>query len=97
MAELPVEAEETADLPDGLIPPIEVNDEEAGLVPEPSAVEPAPVVSHGAVLVRDRYLVDTGKPLSNLDTPSAKAYAVEDRRDLGRQLYALVCTPGVPV
>ncbi|MDA1089885.1 MAG: hypothetical protein O3A85_06195 [Proteobacteria bacterium] len=50
----------------------------------------------GQALIRDRFLVDAGSPLPFLDTPSAKAYEVEDRRDLGSKLYGLVCTPGLP-
>ena len=50
----------------------------------------------GQALIGDRYLVDASSPLPNLDTPSAKAYEVEDRRDLGSKLYGLVCTPGLP-
>jgi len=94
MAELPLEAEETgSDLPDGLMPPSgpELSDETGP--PE----EPTHATSHGSVLLRDRYLIDTGKPLPVFDTPSAKAFSVEDRRDLGRQLFGLVCTPGLPV
>ncbi len=41
-------------------------------------------------------MIDASSPLPNLDTPSAKAYEVEDRRDLGRRLFGLVCTPGLP-
>lgn len=34
--------------------------------------------------------------LTDLDAPTASAYAVEDRREPGRHLFALVCTPGLP-
>ena len=50
----------------------------------------------GPVLLRERYLIDGGTPLADLDSPSAKAYQVEDRRDPGRKLFALICTPGLP-
>ena len=56
----------------------------------------APVMS-GPVLLNDRYHIDPQSPLPDFDSPSAKAYAVEDRRDGGRQLFALVCTPGLPI
>jgi hypothetical protein len=50
----------------------------------------------GVVVLEDQYLIDPGGPLANLDSPSAKAYSVEDRHDLGRRLFALICTPGIP-
>ena len=49
------------------------------------------------VLINDRYLVDMNSPIISLDTPSAKAYAVEDQRNQEIPLFALVCTPGLPV
>ena len=48
------------------------------------------------VLLHDRYLINPSTPLSDLDSPSAKAYLAEDRHDLGRKLFALICTPGLP-
>jgi len=68
------------------------------LEPETDEETPAPQqqAAGAPVLLRDRYLIDPGSPIPNLDTPSAKAYEVEDRRDLGRKLFALVCTPGLP-
>lgn len=53
-------------------------------------------VPGGPSLLFDRFEVDPGKPIPQLDTPSARAYAVEDRRDPSRNLYALICAPGVP-
>ena len=54
-----------------------------------------PVVS-APVLLNDRYQIDPQRPLPDYDSPSAKSYAVEDRRSADRQLFALVCTPGLP-
>lgn len=54
-------------------------------------------VRGGTVVLRDRFLIDGDKPLANLDSPNAKAYMAEDRRDLSRNLFALVCTPGIPI
>ena len=48
------------------------------------------------VLLHDRYLINPSTPMSDLDSPSAKAYLAEDRHDLGRKLFALICTPGLP-
>ncbi|MFC1673654.1 hypothetical protein ACFL12_05825, partial [Pseudomonadota bacterium] len=45
----------------------------------------------------NRYLIFPAMPLTDLDSPTALAYGVEDRREPGRQLFALVCTPGLPV
>ena len=50
----------------------------------------------GSVLLGDRYRLEPGAPLIGLDTPSATAYAVEDLRDAAHQLFALICTPGLP-
>ncbi len=98
MAELPLDAEETgSDLPEGLAPPGNSDGSDGVSPPEPPPAQSMPAASHGAVLLRDRYLVDSGKPLPEFDAPTAKAYAVEDRRDLGNQLLALVCTPGFPI
>ena len=51
----------------------------------------------GPVLLNDRYAIDPGQPLADLDTPSAMAFAVEDRRQDGRSLFALICAPDLPV
>ena len=48
------------------------------------------------VLLHDQYLIYPESPLDDLDSLSAKAYKVEDRRNLGRKLFALICTPGLP-
>ena len=91
MAESPNEAKvgEELSLPDAALAP------EAEAPPEAESLSPPPTAV-GAVLLRDRYLIDFNMPLTDMDTPSAKAYTVEDRRDLGRKLFGLVCTPGLP-
>ncbi|MCH7864432.1 MAG: serine/threonine protein kinase [Proteobacteria bacterium] len=92
MAEAPMEAAagEEIPAPDAALDPEAETPSEAE--PPAPAVQPAA----GPVVFRDHYLIDTHTPLPHLDTPSAKAYAVEDRRDLGRKLFGLVCTPGLP-
>ncbi len=92
MAEAPIEAEVDNDipLPEGLAPP------EAAPEPVVEQAAPPPQTGGGPVVMHDRYYIDPGAPLPQLDSPSAKAYAVEDRRDLSRKLYALICTPGLP-
>jgi len=65
-----------------------------GAAESPSA---APRGTHGPVLLFDRYQIKPDRPLPELSTPSASAFAVDDRRDTGRQLFALVCTPGLPL
>ncbi len=59
---------------------------------ETSAAKPP----KGAPLLHDRYQIDPETPLPDLDSPSAKAYAVTDRREDGNNLFALICTPGLP-
>lgn len=51
----------------------------------------------GSAVLRDRFLIDGSAPLPHLDSPNARAFTVEDRRDLSRNLFALICTPGVPI
>ena len=51
----------------------------------------------GSVVLRDRFLVNGDKPLPALDSPNARAFLAEDRHDLSRDLFALVCTPGIPI
>lgn len=66
----------------------------------PPAAEPATAATrgaHGPVLLVDRYQINADRPLPELSTPSASAFAVDDRRDIGRRLFALVCTPGLPL
>ncbi|MGB0671522.1 MAG: hypothetical protein ACPGNT_08500, partial [Rhodospirillales bacterium] len=48
------------------------------------------------IIMHDRYRLDPDTPLSDLDLPSAKAYLCEDRREAGRLLFCLICTPGLP-
>ena len=53
-------------------------------------------VDHEANLLFGRYYIDPNTPLPSFDSPSARAFSVEDRRDIGRQLFALICTPELP-
>jgi len=47
-------------------------------------------------MLRDRYLIRSGQPLPDLSTPSAEAFAAEDKRDSNRALFALICRPDLP-
>ena len=58
--------------------------------------EPEPVLG-GSAILRERFLIDGNKPLPDLDSPNARAFQAEDRRDLARHLFALVCSPGMPI
>jgi len=60
-------------------------------------IEESAPVRGGSVVLRERFLVNGGKPLPDLDSPNAKAFMAEDRHDLSRNLFALVCTPGIPL
>lgn len=108
MAELPLEAEETGlDLKE--VPPtpeletLEVGDvrqntdlnEDTSNAAHEGVLDAA--VEQVAVLLNDRYLVHPDKPLPGLNSPSARAFAVEDQRDSSIQLYALVSAPDLPV
>ena len=97
MAEQPLETEELGtDLPEGLVPPDDISPQRE----EPDGVSLPPVAEtsghSGPVLLRDRYLIDLSTRIPELDQPSAKAYAVEDRRDFTHKIFALACTPGLP-
>ena len=92
MAEAPIAAEAGEDIP----LPDAVPSPESGAPPEADVPAPPVQTAGGPVLLHDRYLIDITAPIPELDTPSAKAYKVEDRRDLGSALFGLVCTPGLP-
>lgn len=66
---------------------------------EEHAAEPAgqPSSTGGTAILRERFLIDGGEPLPDLDSPSALAYAAHDRRDSESKLYAVICQPGMPV
>ncbi len=48
------------------------------------------------VEVRERYDVDSGKPVPALDSQPAVAHACNHKRDSKRTLYALICDPKLP-
>lgn len=52
--------------------------------------------SFAPTVLRERYFIDPSSPLPDFDQPSAKAFAVEDRKEPQRELFALICTPGLP-
>jgi len=86
MAEAPMDLEEGEDIP---LPGAEI--------PDPGAAPPPPPVARGPVIINDRFMIDPGSPLTELDLPSATAFMAEDRREPSRKLFALICTPGLPV
>lgn len=49
------------------------------------------------IMINERFSVDPSIPLPDLDSPSAKAYMAEDRRDIDRPVFALVCNPALPI
>lgn len=64
---------------------------------EPMVDNKAPPVPVGPPgVLRDRYLVRSNQPLVDLSTPSADAFAAEDKRDPNRSLFALICRPDMP-
>lgn len=69
-------------------------------IPEPERMGDLPPLDSAQfppLLVQDRYSVFPSMALPDLNSPSALAYAAEDRRDPGRHLFALICKPGMPV
>ncbi|MGB0682029.1 MAG: hypothetical protein ACPGOV_04955 [Magnetovibrionaceae bacterium] len=69
-------------------------EEAATATPPPAAAPPAR--TRGGVILHERYRIDPDTPLSDLDLPSTKAFACEDRRESGRALFCYICTPGLP-
>lgn len=56
-----------------------------------------PAISTARIVdVKDRYQIDSGKPLPEFDSQPAVAYACSHKRDSKRTLYALVCDPKLP-
>lgn len=56
-----------------------------------------PAMTTGRIIdVRDRYDVDSSKPLPALDSQPAVAYHCLHKRDSKRALYALICDPKLP-
>ena len=49
------------------------------------------------VTLNNRYLISPSTALPELNSPSAHAYGVEDQREPGRHLFALICKPGLPI
>ena len=47
-------------------------------------------------IVRGRYFIDSTSPLSHLDSPTARAYKVEDKKNPTRPLFGLICLPDMP-
>ena len=63
--------------------------------PQEPANKPAPAPAGGGnfITVRDRYSIYYDRAIPALDMPNALAFEVEDRKQPGRALYALVCKP----
>ncbi len=59
----------------------------------PPKVAPQAPSGGNSIVVRDRYSIYYDRPISKLDMPNAQAFEVEDRKQPGRALYALVCKP----
>jgi len=88
---------------ESLLPP-----EEVGIVvpetnPEPDqasepefGTDPEDISQHPPATLHGRYLIFPAMPLPALDSPTAKAYAVEDRTEPKQNLFALVCSPMQP-
>ncbi|PCI40277.1 MAG: hypothetical protein COB46_07335 [Rhodospirillaceae bacterium] len=52
--------------------------------------------NHPPSMLKGRYQIFPAMPLSELDSPTALAYTVEDKREPNRVLFALVCSPALP-
>lgn len=71
--------------------------EAAEQLPEEATAGSTPTAPvYAPSILMDRYLIDPNTRLNELDTPSASAFAVVDQAEASRQLFALICTPGLP-
>lgn len=48
------------------------------------------------VVIADRFEIDPNGPLPDLDCGSARAFVTRDRRSPDRELFAVICPPGIP-
>ena len=65
--------------------------------PAAAPAPPPPLPGGGSyIVVRDRYTIYCDRHIPRLDTPSALAYEVADKKQEGLPLYALVCMPEIP-
>ena len=62
---------------DEIPPPEAISAPELEPAPEEETPAPQQQTAGAPVLLRDRYLIDSGSPIPELDTPSAKAYEVD--------------------
>ncbi|MEQ8229742.1 MAG: hypothetical protein RIA64_16780 [Rhodospirillales bacterium] len=81
--------------PAGSPPTNEAPPEGTGAAPEQGDDIPS-ANSLRPILIKERFAVDPKTPLPDLDSPSAKAFMAEDRRDIDRPVFALICNPGLP-
>lgn len=90
MSETPAEAEHMAETADSIL------EAETVASAEPP-VETAEASTAPVVLLDDHFAINPAEPLAELDTPTAKAYLAEDRRDPARKFFALICGPDIPL
>lgn len=55
--------------------------------------DPAPKKKNMAPATFDRYEIMPDAPIADLNTPSARAFVAEDKRNSERKLFALICPP----
>ncbi|MBT7451370.1 MAG: hypothetical protein HN793_11120, partial [Rhodospirillaceae bacterium] len=94
MAEQAVEQQSESEAPDkqadGTPAPVSTEEPAAQGATAPDPI-PAPVGAF--ITVRDRYSIFYDRPVPSLDMPNALAFEVEDRKQPGRALYALISKP----
>lgn len=72
----------------------EAEDEEA--IQQDLQIESIKAFFDEKVVINRRYTVYAGKPLSQFDLPSVKAYFAEDKKS-DKSLFAYVCRPDLPI
>jgi hypothetical protein len=81
--------------------PAPVGDDDIAGVTKPREQEDLPdedaAYNTPPILVNNRYEVYPGRPIPDLDSPSARAYEAADRLHPRQELFALVTLPGVPI
>ena len=71
----------------------QLGQDEPQVKPESDGEAPADTTA----LIKGRYCIQFESPLPDLDSPRARAYLAVDERGEKTKLFALVCSPGMPV
>lgn len=89
-------AVENLDEGEDLLPSPEMGDEEPGQEREEIHLAEASTSGGSAIIVNDRFHIQTDTPVPELDVPNAQAFACKDMGDPNHSVFALACTSLLP-